>query len=168
MANQSTLMTTPEPESSISSVEFNLTPFGSSPPVSDTNLTTIEYILIESDTELDYSDSDSNKENQDPEDVGMVEEIVRADQSRKEYTYKERVRVHVLRDLGWTMRQISNFTSIPLGSVHSICTTPATPSKRKGRQPLLSPAIRRRLVEFVCQSAVNRRMPFLEVAHHCG
>ena len=46
-----------------------------------------------SDTELE----DSNKENQvwrSNEDMGMVQEVVSAEESRKGFTYKERIRVH--------------------------------------------------------------------------
>ena len=131
----------------------------------------------DADTELD----DSDKENQPPFDIwrsgfiedmdaGTVEEVVNAEQSssRKEFSYKQRHRVHVLRELGWTMRQISDHTQISLSCVHQICNTPVTPTKRRGRQLSLNTPIRKRLIDFVQQSAANRRMTFREVAFHCG
>lgn len=102
------------------------------------------------------------------EDNGTVEEIIRADQSRKEFSHKDRIRVHVLRELGWTMRDISIYTEIPLGSIHNICTMPATPRKRRGRPRILTTPTRKRLIDFIQESAANRRMNFLEVALQCG
>ena len=117
-------------------------------------------------TDMDSELGDSDKEN---EDVGTVEEVVKAEHSRREFTYRERLRVHFLRELGWTMRQISNHTNISLGSVHHICNNPATPKKRRTGRPLtLNTPIRKKLIDFVQQSAVNRRMTFPEVAFHCG
>lgn len=102
------------------------------------------------------------------EDVGTVEEVVRADQSRRQFTHRERIQVHLLRDLGWTIREISDHTGYPLASIHKICTTPSTPKKRSGRSRALTTPIRKRLIDFVQESAANRRMTFLEVALHCG
>ena len=91
-------------------------------------------IDLDSDTELE----DSDKENQvmrsnqiQVEDHGTVEEVVRAERypNRKQYSYKQRIKVHILRDLGWTMRQISDYTQISLGCVYSICNTPTRPTK---------------------------------------
>lgn len=132
-------------------------------------------ILSDSDTELDDSDKENEiwrveDENEiwRVEDPGTVDEVVQVQHSRKEYSHKQRIRVHVLREVGWTMREISEYTKIPLGSIHYICTTPVTPRKRRGRLPLLNTPTRKQLIDFVQQSAVNRRMPFLEVAYHCG
>lgn len=165
MANQSKLMPTSE------STLAHSTPLPSSS-------TPFEFVILsDSDTELD--DSDSDKENEfwrvedgneiwRVEDPGTVDEVVQAQQGQKEYSHKERIRVHILREVGWTMREISKYTKIPLGSIHYICTTPVTPRNRRGRMPLLNTPTRRQLIDFVQQSAANRRMPFLEVAYHCG
>lgn len=99
---------------------------------------------------------DSDKENQEPPKM------------RREFTYKERVKVQTLREVGWSLRRISDHTSISTSSVFNICNTPTTPKKRKGRPEVLSEADRQKLVEFVQQSALNRRMTFAEVGIHCG
>lgn len=61
------------------------------------------------------------------DDGTVVEEVVQADQACKQFTHKECIRVHVLRELGWTMREISVQIGIPLGSVHNIPSTRTTP-----------------------------------------
>ena len=98
---------------------------------------------------------DSDKENEEPPKM------------RREFSYKERVKVQTLREVGWSLRRISDHTSISTSSVYNICNTP-TPKKRKGRPEVLSEADRQKLVEFVQQSSLNRRMTFAEVGVHCG
>lgn len=66
------------------------------------------------------------------------------------------------------MRGISAKVNIPLGSIHNICNTPTTPPKRMGRARLINTPTRKQLVDFIQQSAINRRMTLSEVAYHCG
>ena len=78
------------------------------------------------------------------------------------------MKVNTLREVGWSLRRISEHMDISTRSVHKICNTPTTPKKRSGRRAVLSEDVRKRLIDFVQQSAINRRMTFMEVAMHCG
>lgn len=100
-------------------------------------------ILSDSDTELD----DSDKENQvrGAEGVSTVEDVVHIQQSRTYFTRDNAPDFRIYKD-----------------SVHHICSTPTTPSKRCGRQPLMNTPTRKRLIDSVQQSAVNRRIAVLD------
>ena len=111
----------------------------------------------ESDTEIDDFNwiEESDKENTDPK-------------ARKEFSYKERIKVKTLREVGWSLARISEETGFSRSSIHNICMAPTTPKKRDGRPNVLDAATQRRLVEFVQQSLINRRMSYMGVALHCG
>lgn len=111
---------------------------------------------------FDDDDQESNKENRDPK--FLLSNKIR----RREFTYKERIKVKTLREAGWTFRRISDYTNISLGSVYTLCTTPTTPKKRNGRPESLDEDTRRMLINFIQQSSINRRMTFREVGMHCG
>lgn len=127
---------------SISGPESTLapTPFGSS-----FTLGSLESIILsDSDTEL----GDSDKENQVRRaegGVSTVEDVVHIQQSRTYFTRDNAPDFRIYKD-----------------SVHHICSTPTTPSKRCGRQPLMNTPTRKRLIDSVQQSAVNRRIAVLD------
>lgn len=114
-------------------------------------------MTLTGDTEVDDINwiEDSDKENVVPN-------------ARREFSYKERVQVKTLRDVGWSLQCISEHTNIPQSSIHNIYMTPTTPRKRDGRPKVLDPFTQKPLIEFVQQSSVNRRMTFMSVAMHCG
>lgn len=113
-------------------------------------------MTLTGDTEVDDINwiEDSDKENVVP--------------NAREFSYKERVQVKILRDVGCSLQRISEHTNIPRSSIHNICMTPTTPRKRDGRPKVLDPLTQKRLIEFVQQSSVNRRMTFMSVAMYCG
>ena len=81
------------------------------------------------------------------------------DRRRARLTYKERVVVHALRNIGWTERQISEHTGLIRITVHSILQQPTTP--RKTRRPTgrrITTPVKTRLIEFVESSAQARQM----------
>ena len=66
------------------------------------------------------------------------------------------------------MREISVQTGILLGSVHNISSTPTTHKKCPSRPRILDTPTRKRLIDFVKESAVNRWIAFVDVALHCS
>ena len=68
--------------------------------------------VIEIDTDIDDDfDHDSDKENWEPLKVAANDNgIIKT--GRREFSYKERVQVQTLRDVGWTLRRIADHMKI--------------------------------------------------------
>lgn len=77
----------------------------------------------------------------------------------------DRLKVHTLFFYaGWTKDQIALQLNLTLRQVKYALAHCVTPQKnRSGRRPLLGPAERKQLVEWVCASAKNRRTPWNEI-----
>jgi transposase len=80
-------------------------------------------------------------------------------------TRDERLRVQTLyRHAGWSRDDIALQLNLTPRQVDYALTHRVTPQKnRSGRRPLLGPAERKQLVEWVSASAKNRRIPWKEI-----
>lgn len=78
-------------------------------------------------------------------------------------SYKQRVQVHTLRELGWTYLRIAQHLDLTERQVRYIVSQPATPRKRSGRPSVITTPQRRELVDFVIASSYQQRMPYFQV-----
>jgi hypothetical protein len=80
-------------------------------------------------------------------------------------TRDQRLQAQTLyRHAGWSRDDIALQLNLTPGQVDYALTHRVTPQKkRSGRRPLLGPAERKQLVEWVCASAKNRRTPWKEI-----
>lgn len=76
---------------------------------------------------------------------------------------EDRIEVHALRDAGWKYQRTADHLNFSLRQVHYAATHRRTPKKRSSRPPLLGPEKRLELVEIVCASAENRRLPLWRI-----
>lgn len=80
--------------------------------------------------------------------------------------------IYALREYGrWTIRKISRTLCIPRSTVHRICQrgpNDLAPRYRSGRPSLITPTIRRRLIEIATASSQNRRLPLASIARLAG
>jgi transposase len=82
-------------------------------------------------------------------------------------TYRQRVEAHTLRThVGWTHARIANALEIPRTTITTLLQEPATPRKRTGRPIKIRTPERLRLVNFISESSVNRRMSYAELGLH--
>ena len=72
--------------------------------------------------------------------------------------------VQLLHIIGWSYTQIEKHIGYTYSQIGNAYRLRATPKKKSGRPPILSPAQVEELVEFVCASAKNRRMSFQQLA----
>ncbi|KAF2180005.1 hypothetical protein K469DRAFT_796755 [Zopfia rhizophila CBS 207.26] len=56
---------------------------------------------------------------------------------QRRLTYKERVRIHTLAELGWKQVDIARQLGIPQQTISICLKSPETPTKPKGRPPIL-------------------------------
>ncbi|KAH0605657.1 uncharacterized protein H6S33_004879, partial [Morchella sextelata] len=69
----------------------------------------------------------------------------------------------------WPFRKIASELEVPLSTVFSICQQPSTPHwLRMGRPPIITPTIRKFLVEHATASQQNRCKTLLEIAEDLG
>jgi hypothetical protein len=69
----------------------------------------------------------------------------------------------------WQFRKIASELEVPLSTVFSICQQPSTPHRpRMGRPLVITPTIRKLLVEHATASQQNRRKILLEIAEDLG
>ena len=87
---------------------------------------------------------------------------------RRRLTYKERIQIHTLSDLGWTQRAISQKLGIRQQTISLCLRAPCTPTKPTGRNPILDTPLRRLLVQHTTQNAEQRRKTREEIAHELG
>jgi hypothetical protein len=65
---------------------------------------------------------------------------------------------------GWSKSDIALQLNVTLDQIRYVLAHQLTPQKRKsGRRPLLEQQERKRLIEWVCASAKNRRSPWKEI-----
>ena len=85
-------------------------------------------------------------------------------------TRDERLRAQTLFfDAGWSKPQIAFQLDLTLDQVKYALRNRITPQKtRSGRRPYLGPAERRQLIEWVCASRKNRRMPWNKIPEIFG
>ena len=87
---------------------------------------------------------------------------------QRRLTYKERVQIHTLRELGWNQKAIGLYIKVPQNTI-SICLRQlATPTKQAGRKPLLNTPIRQLLVRHATENAEQRRKTREQIAHKLG
>jgi transposase len=80
-------------------------------------------------------------------------------------TRDQRRDCQLLHLIGWSYSQIHKQTSFTIHQIAKACQVErATPKKRSGRPSTLTQAQVEELVEFVCASAINRRMSFAQLA----
>jgi transposase len=78
---------------------------------------------------------------------------------RRQLTRDERARIRTLHyTAGWTYQAIVDATGFSYDQVGYAFRTGATPKKRSGRPPLLTPDQVQQVIRFVCQSKATRRM----------
>lgn len=87
---------------------------------------------------------------------------------QRRLTYKERVQIHTLRELGWQLKDISNFVQVPISTVSYCLRQPETPTKPKGRPPILNTPLRQLLIRHATENAEQRRKTREEIAHELG
>jgi transposase len=75
-------------------------------------------------------------------------------------SYKERIQIHTLKDIGWHPERIAEHLDLSLRQVDYLSNQPATPKKRRGRPPVITTPKRKELVSFVTRNAENRRISF--------
>lgn len=80
-------------------------------------------------------------------------------------TYKERVQIWTLREEGLHQSQIAEKLGIPQKTISRCLNTPLTPSKPRGRPPILNTPIRKLLVRHATENAEQRRKTREEIAH---
>ena len=83
---------------------------------------------------------------------------------KSELTRDQRRDCQLLRSIGWKYAQIQEKTEFSWHQVQYACTSPATPTKKPGRPPVLTQAQIEDLIEYVCMSSRNRRLPFQQLA----
>ena len=67
-------------------------------------------------------------------------------------TYKERVKIYTLAKIGWTQTAIAQQLRIPQRTVSRCLQLPTTPTKPKGRLPLLNTLLRHLLVRHATKN----------------
>jgi hypothetical protein len=87
---------------------------------------------------------------------------------RQQLSRDERIRIRVLRDIGWTHQAIVEHTGATIRQVRYAIATQATPQRRSGRPPILTPSQINSLVEFVYISKANRRMAICQIPKALG
>ena len=87
-----------------------------------------------------------------------------ARQKHPDLSRDQRRDVRILHSIGWSYSQIHRQTGYTLRQIGFAYRTQATPTKRSGRPPVLTQAQIEELVEFVCASAINRRMSYQKLA----
>jgi hypothetical protein len=82
----------------------------------------------------------------------------------------DRLRVQTLFfDAGWSKPQIALQLNLTLDQVKYALRHRVTPQKqRTGRRPLLGPAERKQLIDWVCASKKNRRTPWDQIPQILG
>jgi len=83
---------------------------------------------------------------------------------RRRLSYKERVQIHTLAEVGWTQTAISKQLGITQQAISLCLRAPCTPTKPKGREPILNTPLRRLLVQHATQNAKQRRKTREEIA----
>ena len=83
-------------------------------------------------------------------------------------TYKERIRINTLHEIGWKQKDIAQKLGIPASTVSLCLRTPETPTKPKGRSPILSTPFRILLVRHATENAEQRRKTREEIAQELG
>jgi transposase len=84
-------------------------------------------------------------------------------------THSERARIHTLRyTTGWPCTRISRELQIPYETVRRCTHEPITPTKPRGRPPLLNTPLRQRLISHATSSHEQRLKPWAEIAHELG
>jgi len=79
-------------------------------------------------------------------------------------TRDQRRDCQLLRSIGWRYRQIQEKTGFSRRQIQYACTSPATPTKRSGRPPVLTQAQIEDLIGYVCMSFGNRRLSYQQLA----
>jgi IS30 family transposase len=79
-------------------------------------------------------------------------------------TYKERIQIHTLAEIGWQQKVIAQKLGIPPSTVSLCLRTPTTPTKPQGRKPLLDTPLRHLLVRHATENAEQRRKTREEIA----
>ena len=80
-----------------------------------------------------------------------------------------RLKIQVLRDIGWKYSAIANQLKITIRQVQYACNTRPTPQKQLcGRKPTLDAESRQLLVSFVCASSENRQTPYWQIPWKLG
>ncbi|KAL1962309.1 hypothetical protein VTN77DRAFT_9800 [Rasamsonia byssochlamydoides] len=79
-------------------------------------------------------------------------------------TRDERIRIHLMRDLGYTYKQIASYLGLSMRQVQYACSIKEpTPKKPQGRRSQLSEAQMDEVEAFICASEENRRMSYKKI-----
>lgn len=90
-------------------------------------------------------------------------------QSNKNLTRDERIRVHTLHNTGLGLAKIASQLNFLYHQVQYAATHRVTPqSKLSGNKSFLDSGSLQILIDFVCASRRNRRMPYYEVPGELG
>ena len=76
---------------------------------------------------------------------------------RRRLSYKERIQIHTLAELGWTQIAISQRLGIQQRTISNCLRAPCTPIKLKGRKPILNILLQRLLVQYAIENAEQCR-----------
>ena len=87
---------------------------------------------------------------------------------RRRLSYKERIQIHTLAELGWTQTAISQRLGIQQRTISNCLRAPCTPIKLKGRKPILNTPLRRLLVQYATENAEQRRKTREVIAQELG
>ena len=87
---------------------------------------------------------------------------------RRRLSYKERVQIHTLHELGWTQKSISAYLHISQTTISHCIRSPITPTKGRGRQPILDTPLRKLLVRHATENVEQRRKTREQIAHELG
>src|SRR5438876_11533431 len=83
-------------------------------------------------------------------------------------SYKERVKIYTLSEIGWTQTAISQRLGIPQKTVSRCLHLPITPTKAEGRPPILNTPLRHLLVRHATENVEQRRKISEQIAHELG
>lgn len=83
-------------------------------------------------------------------------------------SYKERVKIHTLAEIGWKQVAIAQQLGISQQNVSNCLRSPSTPTKPKGRQPILNTPLRHLLVSHATENSEQRRKTREQIAHELG
>jgi ribosome-binding protein aMBF1 (putative translation factor) len=88
---------------------------------------------------------------------------------KRRLSYKERVQIHTLYfDAGWKQKDIATKLQIPARTVSDCIASPLTPTKQKGRAPILNTPLRHLLVQHATENSYQRRKTREQITHELG
>ncbi|KAF2500949.1 hypothetical protein BU16DRAFT_598708 [Lophium mytilinum] len=87
---------------------------------------------------------------------------------QRQLTRDERLRIQTFHEAGLKLREICKRMGVSLSTVSTVINGPTTPTKSKGRRPILDTPTRHRLVLHATLNADQRRKPWRVIANELG